>query len=139
MPYRTERRVDHEQSRGAAAPNSLAEGRLHREFVTMQRMVEIYCADHHVAGGGMLCPDCDQFLTYAEKRLEKCPYGPSKPTCARCPVHCYKPEPRALASRVMKYSGPRMAWKHPWLSLVHFLDKARRVEHPMATRRRNRA
>jgi hypothetical protein len=139
MPFRTERSVDREPSHGAIASNSLSEGRLHREFVTMQRMVEIYCTDHHVAGGGMLCPDCDRFLAYAQKRLEKCPYGPSKPTCAKCPVHCYKPEPRALASRVMKYSGPRMAWKHPWLSLVHFIDKARRVDHPMAMRRRNRA
>ena len=119
--------------------NSLESGRLHREFVTMTKMVEIYCADHHIHGGGMLCPDCDAFLAYAERRLEKCPYGPAKPTCAKCPVHCYKPEPRALASTIMKYSGPRMALKHPWLSLVHFLDKARRVEHPMALRRRDRA
>jgi hypothetical protein len=139
MRSATDHSTDQNPARRLAAPNSLSEGRLHREFVTMQRMVEIYCADHHVAGGAMPCPECGRFLAYAEKRLEKCPYGPSKPTCARCPVHCYKPEPRALASQVMKYSGPRMAWKHPWLSLVHFLDKARRVEHPMAMRRRNRA
>ncbi len=105
----------------------------------MQRMVEIYCAGHHIAGGVPLCPDCDGFLAYAERRLQKCPYGPSKPTCAKCPVHCYKPAPRALASRIMKYSGPRMALKHPWLSVMHFVDKARRVEHPMEMRRRDRA
>ena len=27
----------------------------------------------------------------------KCPYGPAKPTCARCPIHCYKPAPRETA------------------------------------------
>jgi hypothetical protein len=118
---------------------TLAAGRMGREWITMQHMVEIYCADHHIAGGGLLCPDCESFLAYAERRLEKCPYGPSKPTCAKCPVHCYKSEPRALASRIMRYAGPRMAWRHPWLSLMHLLDKARRVEHPMEMRRRNRA
>jgi len=119
--------------------SALETGRLRREWITMQHMVEIYCADHHVAGGGLLCPDCESFLAYAERRLEKCPYGPSKPTCAKCPVHCYKAEPRALASRIMRYSGPRMAWQYPWLSLMHLLDKVRRVEHPMEMRRRNRA
>lgn len=126
-------------SRRPPTSNSLESGRLHREFVTMTRMVEIYCADHHAPEGEALCPECATFLSYAERRLEKCPYGPSKPTCAKCPVHCYKPEQRTFASQMMRYSGPRMAWKHPWLSLVHFLDKARRVEHPMAARRRDRA
>jgi hypothetical protein len=119
--------------------SSLASGRLRRERVTLQRMVEIYCTGHHMARGGMLCPECGVFLEYAEKRLEKCPYGPRKPTCARCPVHCYKREQRELASRIMKYSGPRMAWRHPWLSIAHVLDKARHVEHPMAMRRRDRS
>jgi hypothetical protein len=32
-----------------------------------------------------------------------------------------------------------MVLKHPWLSVMHFVDKARRVEHPMAMRRRDRA
>jgi hypothetical protein len=119
--------------------NSLESGRLRREFVTMTRMVEIFCADHHSPRDSALCPDCAGFLAYAERRLEKCPYGPAKPTCAKCPVHCYKPEPRALASTIMRYAGPRMALQHPWLSLVHLLDKARRVEHPMVLRRRDRA
>jgi predicted amidophosphoribosyltransferase len=105
----------------------------------MQRMVEIYCAGHHVAGGGALCPECLGFLDYVDRRLEKCPYGPEKPTCARCPIHCYKPEPREHARAIMRYSGPRMAWRHPWLSLMHLADKLRRVEHPMDARRRERS
>jgi hypothetical protein len=119
--------------------NSLRSGRLRRERRTLQYLVEIYCAGHHVAGGGQLCPDCECLLAYAQRRLEKCPYGASKPTCAKCPVHCYKAAPRALASRIMRYSGPRMALQHPWLSVMHFVDKARRVGHPLAMRRRDRA
>jgi hypothetical protein len=38
----------------------------------------------------------------------------------------------------MRFSGPRMLLRHPWLSLAHFTDKARRVEHPMTVRRQQR-
>jgi hypothetical protein len=31
-----------------------------------------------------------------------------------------------------------MTFRHPWLALTHLLDKLRRVEHPMETRRRER-
>ncbi len=114
-------------------------GRLGRELRTMRCMVEIYCADHHVAGGGMLCPDCEQFLDYAGRRLEKCPYGEDKPVCAKCPIHCYKPAQREQARAIMRYAGLRMALSHPWLSLIHMFDKLRRVEHPMDARRRERS
>lgn len=112
--------------------------RLKREFKTMQRMVEIYCADHHMPRDRGPCTDCREFLEYAGRRLEKCPYGDGKPTCARCPIHCYKRVQREQAREIMRYAGPRMAWRHPWLSLTHVLDKLRRVEHPMAARRRGR-
>src|SRR5512133_1627662 len=115
-------------------------GRMHREWRTMQVMVGSYCSEHghNCSPGQSLCAECAEFLGYAERRLEKCPYGPAKPTCAKCPIHCYKPQPREFARVVMRYAGPRMVLRHPWLSLTHFLDKARRVEHPMAARRSRR-
>lgn len=116
----------------------LEHGRLRREWQTMQCMVRIYCRDHHHEhdSAAPLCAECGAFLAYAERRLEKCPYGAEKPTCARCPVHCYKLQPREQAREIMRYVGPRMVLRHPWLSLTHLLDKLRRVEHPMAARRR---
>jgi len=124
--------------RRQASVMTLETPRLRREFRTMQRMVEIYCADHHATSDAGPCAECREFLDYAERRLEKCPYGVRKPTCARCPIHCYKRPQREQARRIMRYSGPRMAFRHPWLSLTHVLDKLRRVEHPMAARRRDR-
>ena len=102
-------------------------------------MTGIYCSDHHDAGGDDLCGECRRFLDYAEQRLLKCPYGQAKPTCAKCPIHCYKRVQREQARVIMRYSGPRMMFRHPWLSLLHLADKIRRVEHPMDTRRRLRA
>jgi hypothetical protein len=120
------------------AAAALGDGRLGREFRTMRCMVEIYCADHHARSGSNVCPECAEFLDYAGRRLEKCPYGEGKPVCAKCPIHCYKRAQREQARAIMRYSGPRMVLRHPWLSLTHLFDKLRRVEHPMEMRRRER-
>lgn len=118
--------------------DALVTPRLRREYHTMEAMVRIWCKDQHAHDVGRLgpCADCGDFLAYAARRLEKCPYGEAKPTCAKCPIHCYKRAQRELARDIMRYAGPRMTFRHPWLSLMHLVDKVRKVEHPMETRRR---
>jgi hypothetical protein len=112
--------------------------RLLREYRTIGSMLRIWCRDHHRtqprADG--LCGECTELLAYAGQRLAKCPYGEDKPTCAKCPVHCYKRAQRAKVREVMRYAGPRMLWRHPVQAMLHILDKLRRVEHPMTLRRR---
>jgi hypothetical protein len=119
---------------------SLVTPRLRREYRTMECMVRIWCAHHHAdaARDDGACAECREFLAYAARRLEKCPYGEAKPTCAKCPIHCYKRAQREQAREIMRYAGPRMTLRHPWLALMHLVDKVRRVEHPMDLRRRNR-
>jgi predicted amidophosphoribosyltransferase len=82
-------------------------------------MVGIFCRDKHLEG---LCPECRALLDYAAVRLERCRFGVEKPTCARCPVHCYQVQRRDQVRAVMRYAGPRMLWEHPILSLRHWLD-----------------
>ena len=65
-------------------------GRLKREHDTLVFMCGIYCKDHHQPQADGLCADCAELMRYAEDRLAKCPYGQDKPTCAKCPIHCYK-------------------------------------------------
>jgi hypothetical protein len=107
-----------------------------REFLTMGKMVGIYCSGHHHADG--LCNDCAKFLDYAEVRLEKCPYGEDKPTCANCPVHCYKKDYREQARQIMRYAGPRMLLRHPVLTISHYIDGRRRAKHPRELSREER-
>jgi hypothetical protein len=111
-------------------------GRLLREHETLRCMARIYCRHHHAPAGGGLCPDCESLMRYAARRLEKCPYGIEKPTCANCPVHCYKPVQREKARDIMRFAGPRMTWRHPIRALTHVYDRLRNVEHPMKLRRR---
>jgi hypothetical protein len=95
--------------------------RLARERETVAAMIRIYCRGRHAARRE-LCEECEQLHAYAMCRLDRCPFGAEKPTCANCPVHCYKPDRREQIREVMRYAGPRMLWRHPILALFHLLD-----------------
>jgi predicted amidophosphoribosyltransferase len=105
--------------------NNLAHARLARERRTLTAMVKIFCRAHHSQAAD-LCAECRNFLDYAEARLERCHFGAEKPTCAKCPVHCYQHERREQARVVMRHAGPRMLWGHPVLSLRHWIEGFRR-------------
>src|SRR5262249_58017328 len=104
-------------SQWAAAPlPHFNDRRLAREWKTVSAMLRIYCRDQH---RGDLCPTCLDLMSYVNLRLDRCRFGEEKPTCARCPVHCYQRDRREQIKAVMRYAGPRMLWEHPWLSLCH--------------------
>jgi Nitrous oxide-stimulated promoter len=106
----------------------LATPRLTRELNTIGAMLRIYCRDHHGAephDTDGLCEECSSLFEYARKRLAGCPYGPDKPTCANCQIHCYGPQQREATRVMMRYAGPRMMWRHPLLALAHVLDGRR--------------
>ena len=112
--------------------------RLARERLTMTKMIGIYCFAHHDHSRGNLCAACREFLNYAEVRIQKCPYGENKPTCANCPVHCYKPARKAQVKEIMQYAGPRMLLRHPLLAIAHQLDGLRKARHPREFTREQR-
>ena len=96
--------------------------RIDREKTTVKQMIEIYChGKKHVNIG--LCEDCSTLLHYAYSRLEHCKYGNNKPTCKKCPIHCYKPEMRQHMRFVMRYAGPRMLWIHPIAAIKHIIKE----------------
>jgi len=102
-------------------------GRIIREKKTIEVMIGMYCDKYH-SSEGRLCHDCRQLLDYAWKRLEQCPFKDDKPACANCTVHCYKKDMRQKVVEVMRYSGPRMTYRHPVLAFHHLLDRRRKVK-----------
>ncbi len=114
--------------------------RLIREYRTIESMLRIWCAAKHAptAGHGGLCGPCAELLAYAGQRLARCPYGEQKPTCVKCPIHCYRRAQKEQVRAVMRYAGPRMLWHHPWQALLHMLDKLRSVEDPRSLQGRRR-
>lgn len=93
-------------------------GRIKWEKETIEKMIRLYCRNNHRKGEN-LCPDCRELLEYTHKRLDMCKFGKEKTSCARCPVHCYKPEMRDRVRKVMRYAGPRMFLHHPMDAIRH--------------------
>ena len=121
-------------------------GNIEREKQTVEAMIRLYCKGkrHGETENGTahrssahlsvfrfhlsvfpvppLCPQCQALLDYAIQRLEHCRFGEDKPSCTRCPVHCYKPAMREQIKQVMRYSGPRMLLHDPILAIGHLWD-----------------
>lgn len=95
--------------------------RIAREKKTVSIMVGLFCRGTH--GGKDICGECAELLRYSETKLDACPFNDSKPTCARCTVHCYNPSMRSRMRSVMRYSGPRMFLRHPVLAIAHVSDR----------------
>lgn len=107
--------------------------RLSRELRTIRAMIALYCRDHH--GGRAPCRECAELAEYAACRLDRCPYGEEKPTCVKCPIHCYQPVRREQVRVVMRYAGPRMLLRHPALAVMHMID-GRRPAPPVPKKER---
>ena len=91
------------------------------ELKTVKCMIEIYCRGNHNTKKGELCQECQDIMTYAESRVQRCPHMEDKTLCAMCKTHCYAPTYREKIRQVMRYSGPRMLWRNPIMTIRHLL------------------
>lgn len=89
-----------------------------KEKQIVKLMIELYCKGHH---HDCLCDECNELLTYANKRIDLCPFMESKTFCSNCTVHCYDKTMRKKMKQVMCYSGPRMLFYHPILAIKHVI------------------
>ena len=102
-------------------PSSHPNKRISRELKTIQLMIKMYCHHHHVKND--ICEQCNQLIDYSIDKTLNCKFGADKPACSSCPVHCYKPSRREEIRKVMRYSGPRIIFIHPYLAITHMIDK----------------
>lgn len=108
----------------------------------MERMIAVYCRHAHGGERGRadgLCRECADLRDFARLRLSKCPYQEEKPTCANCPIHCYKPDRRQQMKDVMRVAGPRMLWRHPIMTIRHMMDGRREAPELPSKRRASKA
>jgi hypothetical protein len=92
---------------------------------TIEAMIRIYCRSHHQQD---ICKECGIVMNYAMARIEKCIYGPEKPACNKCKVHCYSPKMKEKVKEIMRFSGPKMIYKHPIMALHHII-KEKQIIH----------
>ena len=93
-----------------------------KEQQVVEEMIRLYCRKNHkeiYRQTGDMCPECRALTDYAQLRSAKCPFMETKTFCAKCKVHCYKPEMREKIREVMRFSGPRMLFYHPGMAIWH--------------------
>jgi len=104
---------------------------MRRKFATIEIMIRRYCRENHRqpeddGDREQLCRDCSELLSYAQKRLQACPFQEGKTTCGKCKVHCYKPQMRGKIREIMRRIGPRMLLTNPLLGIRHLIDGLRK-------------
>ncbi|MBW2659601.1 MAG: nitrous oxide-stimulated promoter family protein [Deltaproteobacteria bacterium] len=99
--------------------------RLQKEFNTIKTMVKLFCKDHHQPED-QICEECSELVNYAGERLRNCPFHDNKSTCGKCSIHCYRKDMQEKIIAIMRYAGPRMAWKHPVIALQHFINSRKK-------------
>jgi hypothetical protein len=99
--------------------------KIQQEKDTVRLMIKLYCRKAH-GHKTDLCEECSQLQDYALKRLTMCRYGEEKPTCAKCPRHCYRSDYKQKIKIVMVYSGPRMMLYHPIHAVKHLIKEMKK-------------
>ncbi len=71
-----------------------------------------------------LTKEMQELLDYAYVRIENCPHrkknvNGEKPFCSCCTIQCYKADMKQKMVEVMKFSGPRLIFLHPIVSIDH--------------------
>lgn len=113
-------------------------GKLRSDIALLESFIGVYCrakhacaprepirlkgCDLHEAGGreAVLCAECGKLLQHAVVKRATCTMDP-KPTCRRCPSHCYAPRYREMIRRVMAYAGRRAVLRGRLDYLLHLL------------------
>lgn len=93
-----------------------------KEIEVVELMIKKYCHRKHKSRKGELCEDCENLLSYVKFRRDMCPHKENKPFCSNCKIHCYKSDMRAKIQEVMRFSGPRMLFDHPFIALSHVFE-----------------
>ena len=81
-----------------------------------------------------LCPQCAALDRYARQRSDRCPFMETKTFCSNCKVHCYRPEMRESIRAVMVFSGPRMIFHHPLVTVRHMIENKKETRRLEKTR-----
>jgi hypothetical protein len=107
---------------GYSSPALINDERVQRDVDVLAEFISIYCSAKHEGekapssgAGGIVgrylagntlryCRNCQSLLLHAVSKRVLCPYDP-KPSCKKCPAHCYGEGYRERIREVMRFSG----------------------------------
>lgn len=94
-----------------------------KEKANIRKTFGLYCHSHHNTSGDKLCPKCTALLATVMTRMNRCPYGITKPICDRCDrtVQCFGPHQARDFLHIMSSAQKRMFLRHPMMAFKHKL------------------
>lgn len=105
----------------------MAGAHLERDRKTLEAIGRIYCGAHHAGekDAAGLCASCREAVEATFGRVAACPHGHDG-NCQDCETHCQRGEARSRIREIMRYSAPRMALRHPLMTLDYLRKKRTR-------------
>ena len=99
---------------------------LDKDRKTLEAIGRIYCGAHHDGAKDAvgLCPACREAINATFGRAAACPFG-HEGNCQDCDIHCQRGEAQKRIREIMRYSAPRMALRHPFMTADYLRKKMR--------------
>lgn len=97
---------------------------LENESKLLSEMIKIYCKKKHNTKS-CLCEECKELENYSNHRRGKCPFKNHNMVCSNCSVRCFSPVMREKIQKVMRFSGPRVLFYHPIITIGHMIKTFR--------------
>lgn len=92
-----------------------------KEKAYIRKAFGMYCHKHHGTSGDKLCPKCTALLATVMTKMNRCPYGITKPICDRCDRPCFGPQQTKDFLAIMNRMSTRMFLRHPVMAFKHKL------------------
>ena len=92
-----------------------------KEKANIRKTFGIYCHKHHNTEGDKLCPKCTALLATVMTKMNRCPYGITKPICDRCDRPCFGTKQTHDFLQIMNSTSTSMFLRHPIMAFKHKL------------------
>lgn len=94
-----------------------------KERENIKKSFAVYCNAHHSTADGKLCPRCNALLLVVMTKMNRCPYGITKPVCDRCDRQCFGEANNKAFMEIMEGSRRGMLVRHPIMTVRHKIMK----------------
>ena len=92
-----------------------------KEKKNIKNTFAVFCHKNHNTPEGQLCTKCSALLAQIMTKMNRCPYGITKPICDRCDRICFGTKQSGEFLHIMQSSQTGMFFKHPIMTLKHKL------------------
>lgn len=91
---------------------------------TLEAIGRIYCDAYHEGpkDASGLCPACRETVDATLARTQACPFN-HEGNCQDCEVHCQRGAAQKRIREMMRYSAPRMVFRHPLMTAGYLRKK----------------